>query len=87
MNIVSQAQDITNYIEALEFENNRLRNTLFRILESGDISFYRIPYEPLDTLDFTYATTSDIIIIKKIDCSVLGITSPQEKITKLKSKI
>ena len=87
MNLVNQAQAVTNYIEALEYENMRLRNALFRILEKGNIEVANIEYIPFDSLDFSYDTTGDDLVIKKIDNIKLGLLSSQNRIKKLKSKI
>ena len=87
MNLVDQAQALKYYIDALEFENYRLRNALFRILEDTDIYARKIEYRPLDSLDFTYDTTGEDLIICKLDCSKIGINSAQDRINQLKSKI
>ena len=87
MNLVNQAQSVTNYIEALEFENMRLRNALFRILVKQDIGVSKIEYHPENGLDFGYNTDGSDLVIKKLDFSALGMLSAQDRINQLKSKI
>ena len=87
MNLVNQSQALTNYIEALEYENMRLRNALFRILAKEDIRVSKIEYHPENGLDFGYDTYGLDLVIKKIDYSELGLISSQNRINKLKSKI
>lgn len=89
MNLVKQAQDLTDYIKALEFENYRLRNIVFRALEEQDIRVNKIVYEAPDSLDFNFdiSREDEFVIISKLDCKKIGIKSPQDMISQLKSKI
>lgn len=87
MNLVDQAQAITNYIEALEYENKRLRNALFRILEKDEIVVAKIEYHPENWLEFRYDTNGENLVIRKLDYSELGLISSQDRINHLKSKI
>lgn len=87
MKLVQQVKDIRNYVEALECENNRLRNALFRILEKGHIEVAKKEYEPEIGLDFWYDTSGSNLVIKKLDYAELGMTSSQYRIIQLKSNI
>jgi hypothetical protein len=87
MHLVQQAQNVENYIESLEYENIRLRNALFRLLEKGSIGVTKKEYFIPEYLDFEYNTEGQDLIIKQIDFSKIGVKSSQQKIDSLKLKI